>query len=129
MSEFTKGEWTVIPHKKGDGYTIKSIGRLVAKILFTVPAENAQHTADALLIAEAPEMYRLLERTLISCRFITRAQNNLKDKIIATLTRINTDHTAIFIEYEPPNLPFWIKPLVWVFDWWLKRTGRRKSND
>ncbi len=131
MSEFSKGEWTIIPHKEGDGYTIKSNGRFVAKIPFTVPAANAQHAADTRLIVEAPEMYSLLEKTLMCCRFITRVQNNLKNEIIDTLTRINNEKITIHVEYEiehePPKLSFWIKPLVWLFDWWLKRTERRKE--
>ena len=127
MSEFSKGEWTIIPHKKGDGYTIKSNGRFVAKIPFTVPAANAQHAADTRLIAEAPKMYHLLEKTLLSCRFITRVQHNLENEIIDTLTRINNEKPAIHFEYERPKMPLLIKLLVWVFDWWLKHTERRKE--
>lgn len=29
------------------------------------------------------------------------------------------------IEYEPHNPPLWAKPLIWLFDWYMKhRRGR-----
>ena len=56
MPHFTKGEWEVIKHNDDSGYTIKSIGRIVAKIPFTVPNENSTHEADARLIAAAPDL-------------------------------------------------------------------------
>lgn len=33
------------------------------------------------------------------------------------------------IEYEPPKPPLWAKPLIWLFDWYLKHRKETDKNE
>lgn len=83
MPKFTGGIWSVILYEDSNNYIIKSIEGIIAKIPRNVPLAYEQHAADARLICEAPRMYELLEKCLVSCPFISKTQKELRQKYVS----------------------------------------------